>query len=142
MAEQPPAYEWNPLWTDVVDNDNPAYRDAIRRMIVASLNWLAAHPNASPTWREPSQASVARAAGLPEGTPITVTGAWEDVYTPTNSYARHWLRAIADAGGKGRDAPSAYMMSKAVAAGMLFKSGGWDEFNQFMLEEPGSGTPS
>lgn len=141
MAEQPP-YEWNPLWTDVIDDINPAYVSAVRRMVIASINWLAEHPAAEPKWKEPSQESMARAAGLPLDTPIIATGAWEDVYLPSNPWARRWFRAISDACGKGNAAPSAFMMSKAVACGMLFKNSGWDEFNQFMLENSGSGKPS
>lgn len=138
----PPAYEWNPLWTDVVDDDNPAYRDAIRRMIMASINWFAAHPDADPTWQEPSEAAVRRAAGVSDDETYVLTGAWEHIYKPTNPYATYWFRRVSDACGKGRNAPSAFMMSKAVACGLLFKRDGWEAFNRFMLERPGEAAPS
>src|SRR5262245_7865021 len=127
-------YEWNPLWLDVIDNINPVYVAKTRQMIMASINWLAEHPQANPEWREPNQDSRVRQAGLPRGSRIVVTGAWEDMYIPKNSYARHWFRAIANACGRGREAPSAFMMSKAVACGMLFKQQGWEAFDRTMLE--------
>lgn len=131
------AYEWNPLWSDVVDDINPVYLDRVRRMVMASINWLDEHPDAKPEWRELSKEQLARSAGVPEGTDlstIAIVGAWEDFYEPKNSYARHWFRAISDACGKGDASPSVLMMGKAIACGMLFKKNGWDEFNTFMLE--------
>jgi len=130
------AYEWNPLWTDVIEGINPAYADAVRRMVMASINWLAEHPQANPEWREPNQAELAKRAGVPEGVSFVVTGAWEDIYQPSNSQARHWFRAISDACGHGSNSPSSFMMSKALACGMLFKRDGWEAFNRFMLERP------
>jgi hypothetical protein len=130
-------YAWNPLWTDPIDDINAAYVSAVRRMIVASINWMADHSGeVSPKWREPSAASLARRAGVPVGTSIVIAAAWEDVYRPRNPQARDWFRAISDACGKGESAPSAYMMSKAIGCGILFKRLGWDAFDRFMLENP------
>lgn len=140
MNERPP-YEWNPLWTDVIDDLNPAYVGSVRRMVMASINWLADHPQASPEYREASRAELARRAGVPAGEDFQVIAAWEDVYYASNSYARHWFRAMSDACGKGESSPTSFMMSKSIACGMLFQRDGWEAFNQFMLERPGS-TPA
>lgn len=128
--------EWNPLWNDREDDDNPAYLAAIRRIIVASINWIEAHPDFRPVWREINKRAAMRAAGIPDDVPeanITIAGAWEDYFTPQTSYTRAWFRTMADAGGKGKDGPSARMMGKGIAAGALLIRNGWDEFDRFML---------
>ncbi len=133
-------YEWNPLWHDVEDGSNAEYIASIRRMIVASINWLAEHPDRSPQWKERDRRTIARAAGVPDDVPlnkIAITGNWEDFYSPTDAAARFWFQAISDAceakGGK-ENAASAWMFGKAVYCGLLFRREGWDGFNRFMLE--------
>jgi hypothetical protein len=134
------AYEWNPLWHDVENVPNAEYIASIRRMILASINWMAANPGRDPKWRERDRRALARAAGVPDDVPldkIAITGNWEDFFSPTDAAARFWFRAIADAceakGGKENPA-SAWMFGKAVACGLLFRREGWDGFNRFMLE--------
>lgn len=131
------AYEWNPLWPDVVDDFAPSYVGAVRRMVIASINWIDQHPDAVPEWSEPDKQALARMVGVPPGVAISDVAficAWEDMYTPKNAHARHWFRAMADACGTGKNAPSNVMMSKAVYCGLLFKKVGWNEFNTYMLE--------
>lgn len=133
-------YEWNPLWHDPEDNANAEYLASIRRMIIASINWMDANPDRNPEWREPDKRMLARRAGIPDHIPvdkIAFTGNWEDFFVPRDAAARLWFQAMVDAceakGGK-RNAPSAWMFTKAVACGLLFKREGWDGFNKFMLE--------
>lgn len=130
-------HQWNPLWRDPEDDLNAEYLAAIRRMIMASVNWIANNPDRLPEWREPDKRSIARAKGVSDTIPleeISFIGAWEDFYIPRNTAARFWFRAIADACGRGRNAPSSHMFGKAVAAGSLVKRLGWEEFNRFMLD--------
>jgi hypothetical protein len=140
------SYEWNPLWRDPEQDANAEYLDSIKRMIVASVNWMAANPDRDPQWREIDKRTLARRAGVPDDRPIediAIIRAWEDVFVPRDTAARYWFQAIADAceakGGK-RNAPSAWMFGKAVACGILFRREGWEGFNRFMLEA-GGGTP-
>lgn len=135
-------YDWNPLWHDPEDNDNAEYLASIRRMIMASINWLAANPDRDPLWREPDKRALAREAGIPDHMPIDqirFIGNWEDFFIPQDTAARFWFQAIADAceavGGK-KNAASAWMFGKAVACGLLFKREGWEGFNRVMLETP------
>jgi hypothetical protein len=134
------SYEWNPLWHDPEDNANAEYLASIRRMIIASINWLDANPDRNPLWREPDKRALARQAGVPDFVPIgdiAFTGNWEDFFIPRDAAARFWFQSIADAceakGGK-RNAASALMFLKAVSYGMIFKRDGWEAFNKFMLE--------
>lgn len=133
-------FEWNPLWHDVESVDNAAYIASIRRMIVASINWMADNPDRDPKWREPDKRSLARRAGVADDVPldkIAITGNWEDHFIPIDAAARFWFQAISDAceakGGKD-NAASAWMFGKAVACGLLFRREGWEGFDRFMLE--------
>jgi hypothetical protein len=110
-------------------------------MIIASIRFLAKHPDAPMEWREPSQESLARMAGVPVDASIVVAAAWEDVYEPRNVWTRRWFQTMSNACGRGKKAPSAFMMSKSIACGMLFKQAGWEAFDRFMLETPGPATP-
>lgn len=137
------SYRWNPLWRDPESTDNAAYVASIRRMIIASINWLAAHPDADPKWREPNKRALARRAGISDDIPvedIAFTGNWEDWFVATNDEARRWFDAIETAceaiGGKDNAATS-WMFGKAVACGLLFKRDGWEAFDQFMLGHDG-----
>lgn len=136
------SHEWNPLWPDPEDNDNAEYLDSIKRMIVASINWMEANPDRDPQWREPDKRALARKAGVPDDMPIdkiAFVGNWEDFFVPRDTAARYWFQAIEAAcmakGGK-ENAPSALMFGKAVACGILFRREGWEHFNRFMLETP------
>lgn len=133
---------WNPLWCEPEDDDNADYVAAIRRIIIASLNWIEAHPNVTPQWRERTKRSVMRQAGIPDAVAedtVQIAAAWEDVYQPRNSVTRDWFRAMEQACAKGdpKGKPSSHMMGKGVAAGALLLRLGWDEFNAFMLEPHG-----
>lgn len=135
-------YEWNPLWHDVEIIENAEYIASIRRMIVASINWMADNPDRDPKWRESDKRSLARRAGVPDDVPldkIAITGNWEDHFIPIDAAARFWFQAIADAceakGGK-NNAASSWMFGKAVACGLLYRREGWEKFNAFMLESP------
>lgn len=138
--------EWNPLWSDVEDDDNAEYLASIRRIIVASVNWVEAHPKFSPEWRELSKRSVMRLAGIPDDVDentINVAAAWEDIiYQPSNSFTREWFREMerACANGDPKGKPSSHMMGKGIAAGVLLLRNGWDEFDAFMLSEPSGKT--
>jgi hypothetical protein len=131
-------YQWNPLWTDVIDAINPAYVASVRRMVMASINWLADHPQAVLEWREANQQALAMEAGLPEGASVVVIAPWEEIFKPKNADAQDWFSVMSDACGEGDATPTSFMMGKAMACGMLFKRDGWESFNQFMLERPGS----
>ncbi len=138
--------EWNPLWVDPEDDDNAEYLAAIKRLIVASINWIETHPDFRPKWREASTRSLMRQAGIPDSVAedtVTIAAAWEDFYQPGNTPTRDWFREMAQAcaNGKPKDQPSAHMMGKGIAAGSLLLQLGWDEFNLFMLTGP-EGTPS
>ncbi len=133
-------YEWNPLWHDVEDISDAAYTAALRRMIIASINWMDANPDRDPKWREPDKRAIARRAGVPDHMPldkIAISGNWEDLFFPTNAAARFWFQAIAgacEAGGGPEKAANAWMFGKAVACGVLFKRDGWEAFDRFMSE--------
>lgn len=134
------AYRWNPLWRDPEDAGNAAYVASIRRMIIASINWLAEHPDANPDWREPNRRALARRAGVSDDTPvetIAFIGCWEEFFTPANSDAAGWFAAIETAcemiGGK-ENAATVHMFGKAIASGLLFRRDGWEGFDRFMLE--------
>jgi hypothetical protein len=137
-------YRWNPLWTDPGDPISAAYTAAIRRMVVASINWLAEHPEADPEWDEIEKRAMARRAGIPDDVPISrisFAGHWKDFFTPRNPDATAWFNAIAAAceDGGPTSAPSSTMFDKAVACGALFKHEGWDAFNTFMLQPDSEG---
>jgi hypothetical protein len=133
--------EWNPLWHDPEDDTNAEYLAAIRRIMIASINWIEAHPNVKPQWRERSKRSLMRQAGIPDDVDentINIAAAWEDIYQPANSFTRNWFREMdrACADGNPKGGASSQMMGKGIAAGALLLRIGWDEFDQFMLSEP------
>lgn len=131
--------EWNPLWLEPDDVDNAGYSASIRRMIMASVNWIEAHPNFRPNYRDETRATL-RAAGFPDTVAtdrVAIVGNWEDVFKPADSATRAWFRAMDEACGDG--GASARMMGKSIAAGCLLLRDGWDEFNAFMLSEPEHG---
>lgn len=131
--------EWNPLWADPEGLDNPAYLASIKRIIVTGINWIEAHPQFRPEWREPNKRALMRKAGLPDDIPesaVAVTAAWEDYYLPGNSHTRQWFRAMASACAQGDpdNQPSALMLGKGIACGCILILDGWDAFDRFMLE--------
>lgn len=128
-----PAYEWQSHWQDPVESDAPdEYKQQVRRMIMASIDWLAAHPAAEAKWRELDLKALVRDQGL--GPDVEIIAVWSDVFQPLNAHARHWFRAIVQAGSQGKPdlEPTSRMMTKAVYCGQLFKSTGWAEFDRFM----------
>lgn len=133
-------YRWNPLWHDPEGPENAAYLATIKRMMMASVNWMAAHPGVVPEWQEPDRRRLARAVGIPDEIPleeIAFTGNWERFYRPTEPLSDSWFKAIVDAareiGGEEND-PSAWMFGKAIAAGTVFHRAGWEGFNATMLQ--------
>jgi hypothetical protein len=133
--------EWNPLWTDPEDDDNKEYVAAIRRMIIAAINWIENHPQATPEWQELNVIDFLRQQGkvIPPGVSpneINIMAFWSDYYKTKNAAARRWFHVMVQACSQGdpRKEPTSYMMGKAIACGMMLKSNGWDEFNQFMLQ--------
>lgn len=134
--------EWNPLWRDPEDPAHPGYLAAIKRIIMASINWIEAHPNFKPAFREPNKREVMRQAGVSDDMPedsVAIAGPWEEWFQPMNAHTREWFRVMSDAGAGGKAAPTVIMLGKGVAAGLLLLSGGWDAFDKFMLE-PGDDT--
>jgi hypothetical protein len=137
--------EWNPLWHDPEGDANAEYLAAIKRLMIASVNWVEAHPNFKPQYRERDKRDLMRQAGIPDDvdeSTVAIGAAWEDVYQPSNSFTRDWFRAMerACSNGDPKGGPSSHMMGKGIAAGLLVARNGWDEFNQFMLSEPSGGT--
>lgn len=134
------AYEWNRLWSDPENLGNEAYIASIRRMIVASINWIADHPDADLAWLEPNKRRLARDAGIPDDVPIETiafTGDWERFFRPKTDDTNAWFCAMTsacEAMGGPENAPSAWMFGKAVASGILFKRDGWEAFDRFMSE--------
>lgn len=133
-------YRWNPLWRAPESPDNAAYLATIKRMIMASVNWFAAHPGAEPKWQEADWRKLARAAGVPDDTPIedvAFIGNWERFYRPTDDLSQSWFDAIV-AGARAlrgeEDDASARMFGKAIAAGVMFSHEGWEGFNATMLQ--------
>ena len=102
--------EWNPNWRDVVPNYIP-----MRRMILASINWIEQWPAAYPQWLENDGCC---------------SDHWPEIYQPTNDHARQWFTAIA-----GRDRPSPLMMGYAIRCGETLSRLGWDRFNNTMLKQ-------
>ena len=110
--------EWNPYWRDLADAN---HAPTMRRMVLASINWIEHNPGAYPEWRE-KQPPAHKAA-------IRATH-WADILDATNEDARRWFEAIAaEAGGR----PLCSLMTEAVAAGVLVARYGWEAFNEFML---------
>lgn len=112
--------EWDLTWRDVVDPISQDYVNSMRRMVMASINWIENHPDALPEWREE------------ESTTIMFSTDWENAYEASNEDAAKWFRAITSASTTGR--PSSIMMGKAIAGALLLKQIGWQRFDQFMRE--------
>lgn len=104
--------EWNSEWRDI----DVANVLAMRRMVVASINWMEQWPEASPTWREQGGFS----------------NNWQDVYIATNEHAQRWFEVIAAAC---EFHPSSLLMGKAIGCGCLFRDLGWETFDKFMREK-------
>lgn len=104
--------EWNPEWCDI-DIANVL---AMRRMVVASINWIEQWPEAHPAWREQG----------------VYAHDWAQVYIATNEHAQRWFEVIAAACGF---CPSSVLMGKAIGCGCLLRDLGWDHFDQFMREK-------
>lgn len=118
-------YEWDSAWADVADPINPTYTASVRRMVMASINWIAEHPDAYLAWTERDIAKPLNAV---------VIAAWEAFYIAENAETMAWFQSISDACAMGNPdhAPSASMMGKALACGLIFKTGGWQEFDQLL----------
>lgn len=130
-------YYWDPLWRAPEDADNAEYVGAIRAMIMASVNWMADHPTSDPQWQEVDRRAMAMDAGAPDtirDADIVLIMDRDRVYRAVSKDAEEWFARI-DAACQARtgDQPSAHMFSKALAAGILFRKVGWDEFAAFML---------
>jgi hypothetical protein len=61
---------WNPLWGDLWEGGQASiaagYADAIKRSVLASINWIEAHPGAKLEWRERDMREIMEQAGLPD----------------------------------------------------------------------------
>ena len=103
--------EWNPMWSDI----GTGHTTTMRRMVVASINWVEQWPSGYPEWKV---------------LPLACSDDWAMIYQPTNDCARQWFDAIvADCEKR----PSPVMMGHAITCGTMLRSLGWDRFNQFML---------
>lgn len=104
--------EWNPDWQDI----DVANVLAMRRMAMASVNWIEQWPEAYPTWRE---------QGI-------YSDDWSQVYIATNEHAQRWFAVIAAACSH---RPSSFLMGKAIGCGCLVRDLGWEHFDRFMHEK-------
>lgn len=143
--------EWNPLWEDVVAPGNVDYTATVRRMIVASINWIEEHGADDLQWQERNIRAMLEAAGVPDDVPLEAIGiiaVWTEFFRPVNDITANWFKTMVEAceaDGQG-NTPSVYMMRKAIACGMMVSNEGFDNFNAFMCqrhhEEDGSSRPN
>lgn len=126
------AREWNSAWVDVTDGGDADYTDAVRRMIMAAINWIEDHPDVILHWEEISTASLLQSLGVvaPKGADVWVTAEWRQMIRPASDGAVDWFNMIEQSCPR---APTYMMMMKAIACGILFRNKGWDAFNRFML---------
>lgn len=131
---------WNENWPEIWDEGAPAeYAASLRRLCIASIDWIEAHPKADLHWKERDMKALAEAAGLPEDTElsdIAFVGFWSDFVRPSNAECEAWFNAIVNAcsNGKGEDAePSFFMMQKGMATGLMVQRYGWEHFDDYMM---------
>lgn len=136
--------EWNQLWTDVVDNGDPTFTSAVHNMIMASINWIEAHPNADLQWQERDVEALLEALGLPpdiDQSMVMVMGDWREFLRSTNDESEEWFRSMVTACvDSDYEEPSLHMMQKAMACGLLVERDGWDAFDIFMSTPPDDAT--
>jgi hypothetical protein len=123
---------------------DPSYVEVIRRMIMASINWIEVHGGTDDLqWQERDIQSIIQALGLPdtmEADQIAFIGPWNDFFRPSNQTTQAWFDVMVNACGPGPEyAPSIQMMKHAMFAGMYVGMNGWDAFN-LLMSEPTSHT--
>lgn len=132
------ARSWNHHWTDMSELD-PSYVEVIRRMIIASINWVEVHGGTDDLqWQERDMQAIMQALGLPdtvEVEQIAFVGPWTDFFRPSNHTTQEWFDVMVAACGQSpEDTPSIQMMKHAMFAGMYVGLNGWDAFNLLMCE--------
>ena len=111
------------VWTDDLGEisgigaDNPGYEADCRRMIMAGVEWLEAHPNAE--------------IAITRSRPGTVVAEWERVYSGDTPHGHELLQALhraccADQGDS--RGPTALQMGAAIELLRFIEAYGWDTF--------------
>jgi hypothetical protein len=132
--------EWNTLWMEVVEDDvshgAEAYVTSVHNMIIASINWVEAHPELSElTWNEKNKRDVMRRMGVEDSVDeddVMLGGPWHTFFKPHEA-TKEWFDVMITATGH---TPTIVMMEKAIACGVLIKRIGWEKFNIFMSGHP------
>ena len=131
---------WNSDWIDPIEDGDPSdrdrerYVDCIRRMILASVNWIENNPGIMPTWEE--MRIDLEEMGIPDNAQVVIVAPWDEIIRPLSNATSEWFKVIVAACVKGRGKrwePSYRMILPALASGMLVKLNGWDAFNRVML---------
>jgi hypothetical protein len=132
--------EWNPMWNGALDDTDPVsrYNDQLKRMVVASIDWVEDHPTAILAWKERDIRSIMQQVGIPDDISpeqVQIIAPWDFHLRADNQATDEWFRFIIERGlngGPKEEEPTVRMMQKAMAFGMLVMKEGWDAMNTWV----------